>query len=63
MALVQSLPGLQGEAVWLHVVLEMSVQEVADALERSLPATSGYIKRGLKALRSRMSEQSWLERT
>ena len=63
MAMVQSLPGLQGEAVWMHVVLEMSVQEVADALDRSLPATSGYIKRGLKTLRSKMSEQSWLEKT
>jgi DNA-directed RNA polymerase specialized sigma24 family protein len=36
-----------------------TVAEIAQRMERSLPAVAGLLKRGLLALERKMSEDSW----
>jgi RNA polymerase sigma-70 factor (ECF subfamily) len=57
--LMQSLPDMQREAVRLRHLEGWPVEKIARELDRSVTATAGLIKRGLQALRSRMSEESW----
>jgi RNA polymerase sigma-70 factor (ECF subfamily) len=58
-AILQTLPAGQREAVRLRHLEGWPVAEVAQALDRSIAATAGLIKRGLQALREKMSEDSW----
>ena len=58
--LLQSLPEMQCEAVRLRHLEGWPVEKIAQQLERSVAATAGLIKRGLKALREKMSEESWM---
>jgi RNA polymerase sigma-70 factor, ECF subfamily len=57
--LLQSLPKNQREAVTLRHIEGLPLEQIAKRLDRSLPATAGLIKRGLQALRDKMSEKSW----
>jgi RNA polymerase sigma-70 factor, ECF subfamily len=59
-AILQSLPEMQREAVRLRHMEGWPVEKIARELDRSLAATAGLIKRGLQALREKMSEESWL---
>jgi RNA polymerase sigma-70 factor, ECF subfamily len=59
--LLQSLPDMQRDAVRLRYLQGWPVEKIAKELDRSLDATAGLIKRGLKALRGRMSEESWVQ--
>ena len=58
-ALLESLPEGQREAVRLRHLEGLPLEQIAAKLNRSLTATAGLIKRGLQALREKMSEQSW----
>lgn len=58
-ALLESLPEAQREAVAMRHLEGLSIEEIAGRLDRSVAATAGLIKRGLKALRAAMSEDSW----
>jgi RNA polymerase sigma-70 factor, ECF subfamily len=58
--LLQSLPETQREAVRLRHLEGWSVEKIAGQLDRSVAATAGLIKRGLQALREKMSEGSWI---
>ena len=58
-ALLQSLPAKQRDAVRLRHLENRSIKEVAQHLECSLPAAAGLIKRGVRALREKMSAESW----
>lgn len=58
-AILQSLPDAQREAVRLRHLEGWPVEQIAKELNRSLTATAGLIKRGLQALRDKMSEDSW----
>jgi RNA polymerase sigma-70 factor (ECF subfamily) len=55
-----SLPDAQREAIRLRHLEGLPVAEIAERMERSLPAVAGLLKRGLEALRRSMSESSWL---
>jgi RNA polymerase sigma-70 factor (ECF subfamily) len=57
--MLQSLPDMQREAVRLRHLEGWPVEKIAQELDRSVSATAGLIKRGLQALRARMSEESW----
>jgi RNA polymerase sigma-70 factor (ECF subfamily) len=57
--LMQSLPEMQREAVRMRHLEGWPVEEIARELDRSISATAGLIKRGLKALREKMSGESW----
>jgi RNA polymerase sigma-70 factor, ECF subfamily len=57
--LIESLPEMQREAVRLRYVEGCPVEKISQQLDRSLTATAGLLKRGLRTLRSRMSETSW----
>ena len=57
--LLAALPEMQREAVRLRHLEGRSVAAVAERLGRSPAATAGLIKRGLQALRAKMSEDSW----
>jgi RNA polymerase sigma-70 factor, ECF subfamily len=57
--ILQSLPEMQREAVRLRHLEGWPVEKIARELDRSLAATAGLIKRGLQALRERMSQESW----
>lgn len=58
-AILESLPDSQREAVVLRHLEGLPLEEIADRLDRSEQATAGLIKRGLQALREKMSETSW----
>jgi RNA polymerase sigma-70 factor, ECF subfamily len=58
-SLLELLPDAQREAVALRHLEGLSLEEIAGRLERSVPATAGLIKRGLQALREKMSQESW----
>jgi RNA polymerase sigma-70 factor, ECF subfamily len=58
-ALIESLPEGQREAVRLRYLEGCPVENIARQLDRSVTATAGLLKRGLKALRGRMSQESW----
>jgi len=57
--LLQSLPELQREAVRLRHLEGWPIQKIAEHLDRSFVAAAGLIKRGVRALREKMSEESW----
>ncbi len=58
-SLLQALPELQREAVRLRHLEGWPVEKIAKELDRSVAATAGLLKRGLQALRERMSAESW----
>lgn len=58
--MVEALPEMQREAVRLRHFEGWPLRDIAKELGRSLEATAGLIKRGVQALRNRMSEESWL---
>jgi RNA polymerase sigma-70 factor (ECF subfamily) len=57
--LMESLPESQREAVRMRHLQGRPLAEIAKELDRSVAATAGLIKRGVAALRARMSEDSW----
>jgi RNA polymerase sigma-70 factor, ECF subfamily len=57
--LIESLPETQHEAIRLRYIEGWPVEQIARQLDRSLAATAGLLKRGLQALRGKMSEGSW----
>lgn len=57
--LIHDLPGRQGEAIRLRFFEAKKVREIAEAMVLSPAATAGLLKRGLRALRSSMNEESW----
>lgn len=57
--MVISLPEGQQEAIRLRHIEGLPVAEIADRMDRSLQAVAGLLKRGLRALRRKMSEESW----
>lgn len=59
--IIESLPPDQRDAMQLRYVQGLPVAKISEQLERSVAATAGLLKRGLKALRSKMSESSWME--
>jgi RNA polymerase sigma-70 factor (ECF subfamily) len=58
-AMLESLPEAQREAVRLRHLEGWPLERIAEALDRSVVATAGLIKRGLKRLRQQMSPDSW----
>lgn len=58
-AVLASLPDEQREAVRLRHLEGWPVEQIAAELNRSVAATAGLIKRGLQAMREKMSEDSW----
>ena len=58
--LLQALPKSQRDAVRLRHLEGWPLDKIAAELGRSVAATAGLIKRGLKALRAAMSSESWL---
>jgi RNA polymerase sigma-70 factor (ECF subfamily) len=58
-ALLTSLPDPQQEAIRLRHLEGLPVAEIAARMGRSLQAVAGLLKRGLQALRQKMSEESW----
>jgi RNA polymerase sigma-70 factor (ECF subfamily) len=58
--LLESLPADQGEAVRLRHLEGRSIKEIAEHFGRQPTAVAGLLKRGLKSLRAKMTEQSWL---
>jgi RNA polymerase sigma-70 factor, ECF subfamily len=58
--LIESLPEMQLEAVRLRYIEGWAVEKISQQLDRSLSATAGLLKRGLKSLRGKMSEGSWV---
>jgi RNA polymerase sigma-70 factor, ECF subfamily len=55
-SLIESLPEMQREAVRLRYIEGYPVEQISQQLDRSLAATAGLLKRGLKTLRGMMSE-------
>lgn len=58
--ILQSLPEAQRDAVRMRHIEGQPLEEIAADLDRSVVAAAGLIKRGLEALRSKMSEESWM---
>ncbi len=58
-AILESLPEMQREAVRLRHLEGWPVEQIARELDRSVPATAGLIKRGLRAMREKVQEGSW----
>lgn len=58
--LLQALPKSQREAVRLRHLEGWPLDKIAAELDRSVAATAGLIKRGLRTLRAAMSQDSWL---
>ena len=58
--LLQALPKSQRDAVRLRHLEGWPLDKIAAELGRSVAATAGLIKRGLKALRAAMSQDSWM---
>ena len=59
-AVLESLPEMQCEAVRLRHLEGWPVEEIARELELSISAAAGLIKRGLRAMREQVREESWL---
>lgn len=57
--LLLSLPDSQLEAIRLRHIEGLPVTKIAEQMDRSLQSVAGLLKRGLKALRQKMSEDSW----
>ncbi|NUQ64068.1 MAG: sigma-70 family RNA polymerase sigma factor [Pirellulales bacterium] len=57
--MLTSLPDAQREAVRMRHLEGLTLAEIAEGMERSLEAVAGLLKRGLKTLREKMSEESW----
>jgi RNA polymerase sigma-70 factor (ECF subfamily) len=57
--LIYDLPGRQGEAIRLRFFEGRKVREIAELMVLSTAAAAGLLKRGLRALRSNMNEESW----
>jgi len=58
---LQQLPEAQRDAVRLRYLEGHAITDVAQELDKTLPATAGLIKRGLAALRSKMrADDSWV---
>jgi RNA polymerase sigma-70 factor (ECF subfamily) len=53
---LEQLPEAQRQAVELHHLRGLSLQEVADALETTRPAVAGLLHRGLKKLRELLAD-------
>jgi RNA polymerase sigma-70 factor (ECF subfamily) len=58
--LLQNLPDAQREAVRMRHLEGWPIERIAQEMGKSMSATAGLIKRGLKTLRSKMSEESWM---
>ena len=56
-----SLSDRQREAIRLRHLEGLAVTEIADQMDLSLQAVAGLLKRGLRELRQKMSEDSWFE--
>lgn len=56
-AVVASLPDAQARAISLRFFEDLTYQEVADRMGISLTAAGGLLKRGLKALKERLSHE------
>ena len=54
---VESLPAAQRDAVLLHYFRDLTLPEVAEALGRTTTAAAGLVHRGLKGLRSILSNE------
>jgi len=59
--IIESLPPSQGEAIRLRHLEGWPVDRIAEHLGRTTAATAGLLKRGLDALRRKMSEESWMQ--
>ena len=57
--ILQTLPDAQRDAVRLRHMEGWPLEKIAEELDRTVVATAGLIKRGLKALRAAMSPDSW----
>lgn len=57
-AAVTTLPEDQRTAVLLHHLLELPVSETAVAMDKSVPAVAGLLRRGLERLRQVLTEES-----
>lgn len=57
--IVESLPEMQREAVRLRHLEGCSLKEIAERLDRTLPAAAGLVKRGVETLREKMAGSSW----
>ncbi|MBI3464651.1 MAG: sigma-70 family RNA polymerase sigma factor [Planctomycetes bacterium] len=55
-AAVESLPEGQREAVVLHYFQDLTLPEIAERVQKSTTAVAGLVHRGLKTLRSTLSE-------
>lgn len=55
---LQTLPEDQRTAIELHYWQEYPLAEIADYLERSVPAIAGLLHRGLKKLREKLAKSS-----
>lgn len=55
---LNSLPADQREAIRLHHLEGMTVEEVAQRTQRSKPSVAGHLRRGLKTLRARLGSGS-----
>jgi RNA polymerase sigma-70 factor, ECF subfamily len=58
--LFQLLPDMQRAALRLRYLEGWPVEKIAAELDRSVAATAGLLKRGLQAMRNRMSQDSWV---
>ena len=56
-AAVESLPEAQREAVILHYFQDLTLPEIAERVQKSTTAVAGLVHRGLKTLRSALSEE------
>lgn len=52
---IEQLPLAEGEAIRLRYLHDLSLDEIAEQLDRSKQAVAGLLKRGLRRLRSQMS--------
>ena len=59
-----SLPDDQRQAVWLHHIGNLTLEEVVEKMKRTEPAIRGLLHRGKKALRQSLGKSSaWFSRT
>lgn len=59
-----SLPDDQRQAVWLHHIENLTLEEVVEKMKRTEPAIRGLLHRGKKALRQSLGKSSaWFSRT
>ncbi len=58
--LLQALPEAQRDAVRLRHFEGWPLERIAREMDRSVSATAGLIKRGLRSLRAEMCQESWM---